>query len=561
MLKELLIKDFAIINEVNIQFEDKMTAMTGETGAGKSIIIDALGLLTGGRGSIEFIKTGAQKAVIQGLFDISKNSNTKEILDEQGIEYSDSMLVLKREFSINGRNVCRANGELISLSILAEIGHTLVNIHGQNQSQAILNEDNHLGMLDGFADSNLITKKTQYVELFNDYKKLKQKLYNIQKNSQELAQRKDMLEFQIAEIDEAKLQANEEDELVEQRDQLSNFDKISNALNDSYSQLSGSIVDATGGVMEELNTVAEYNLEVDDVSKTVTGAYYQLQDAMSTIQTIVDGLDYSPETLDEIQKRLLLIQNLEKKYGPTVNDVISFGENAKQELLDITDADSKPDKLMEDIEQLTGKLKELAHEIHSIRVQTATRLSKQIKEQLNDLYMDKAEFQVKIDLIADFIETGSDVVTFELKTNPGEDFKPLVKIASGGELSRIMLALEVIMSKNMNISTVVFDEIDTGVSGRVAQAIANKIFLIAQNIQVLCITHLPQVAAMSNTQLYIKKAATEDTTSTAVSNLNDIERIDIIAQMLSGTKVTELAKNNAEELLKLANNEQKKLIS
>lgn len=561
MLKELLIKDFAIINEVNIQFQDKMTAMTGETGAGKSIIIDALGLLTGGRGSVEFIKTGSSKAVIQGLFDISDNKNTRAILSEQGIEVDDFMLVLKREFSSTGRNVCRANGELISLATLANIGRTLVNIHGQNQSQAILDEDNHLEILDGFAGSELDTKKEQYLELFNSYKKLSQKLRNIQKNSQELAQRKDMLEFQINEINEAQLKVNEEKELVEQRDQLANYDKISAALNDSYNQLSGSIVDNTGGVMEELNTISEFNSEVNEVSQSVTEAYYQLQDSMSTIQAIIDGLDYSPETLDEIQKRLVLIQSLEKKYGPTVDEVIEFGQKATQELADITDIDSEPTKLSANISELSNKLSNLSSEIHKIRVKTATKLAKEIKSQLAELYMDKAEFRVDIKNSSEFMDEGTDIVTFELKTNPGEDFKPLVKIASGGELSRIMLALEVIMSKTMNISTIVFDEIDTGVSGRVAQAIANKIFLIAQNIQVLCITHLPQVAAMSNTQLYIKKAATEDSTSTAVSNLNDYDRIDVIAQMLSGTKVTELSKNNAKELLELASSEQKLLIS
>ncbi|MDO1605553.1 DNA repair protein RecN [Lactobacillus sp. YT155] len=561
MLKELLIKDFAIINEVNIQFQDKMTAMTGETGAGKSIIIDALGLLTGGRGSSEFIRTGAEKAVIQGLFDISKNKDTQAILKEQDIDFSDEMLVLKRDFSANGRNVCRANGELISLAVLAEIGQTLVDIHGQNQSQSLLQEENHLTILDKFAGSELEQLKSKYFSVFQEYKSAQQKLRNIQKNAQELAQRRDMLTFQISEITEAQLLPNEESELEEQRDQLANYEKISSALRDAYDQLSGNIVDNTGGVMEELNSIADYDADFKQVGDTVTESYYNLQDSMSTISQLLDGLDYNPQRLDEIEKRLQLFQNLEKKYGPTINDVIEFGEKAQAELDDILDENSSPEILEEEIEQLTTKLTGLAKQIHTERQTIATNLSRQIKEQLNDLYMEKTEFRVNFEVADDFIETGKDLVNFELKTNPGEDFKSLAKIASGGELSRIMLALEVITSQALNISTIVFDEIDTGVSGRVAQAIANKIYLIAQKIQVLCITHLPQVAAMSNVQLYIKKTATTDSTTTAVANLNDEQRIDVIAQMLSGTKVTDLTINNAKELLDLAHQKQNELIS
>lgn len=561
MLKELLIKDFAIINEVNIQFQDKMTAMTGETGAGKSIIIDALGLLTGGRGSSEFIRTGAEKAVIQGLFDISKNKDTQAILNEQDIDFSDKMLVLKRDFSANGRNVCRANGELISLAVLAEIGQTLVDIHGQNQSQSLLQEENHLTILDKFAGSELEQLKSKYFSVFQEYKSAQQKLRNIQKNAQELAQRRDMLTFQISEITEAQLLPNEESELEEQRDQLANYEKISSALRDAYDQLSGNIVDNTGGVMEELNSIADYDSDFKQVGDTVTESYYNLQDSMSTISRLLDGLDYNPQRLDEIEKRLQLFQNLEKKYGPTINDVIEFGEKAQTELDDILDENSSPEILEEQIEQLTTKLTDMAKQIHTKRQAIATNLSRQIKEQLNDLYMEKTEFRVNFEVADDFIETGKDLVNFELKTNPGEDFKSLAKIASGGELSRIMLALEVITSQALNISTIVFDEIDTGVSGRVAQAIANKIYLIAQKIQVLCITHLPQVAAMSNIQLYIKKTATTDSTTTAVANLNDEQRIDVIAQMLSGTKVTDLTINNAKELLDLAHQKQNELIS
>lgn len=561
MLRELLIKDFAIINKVSIEFTDNMTAMTGETGAGKSIIIDALGLLTGGRGSVEFVKTGAEKAIIQGLFDVSNNKSTLEILKSQGIEMEDSMLILKREFSLNGRNVCRANNELISLSTLHEIGKTLVNIHGQNQSQALLNEENHIDILDNFAGKVLENKKDEYAVVYSNYKKQLQKLRHIQKNYQDIEQRRDMLTFQVSEIEEADLLADEEDDLVIQRDQLANFDKISSILNDSYAQLSGNIVDATGSIMEQLNDISELDGSIKNVSDAITESYYELQDSMSTIMGIIDGLDYSPQKLDVIEKRLQLIQNLEKKYGPTVNDVIEFGNKAKQELQDINSENIDPSKLEEELENITKELTDLAKEIHSLRLKTATTLSKKIKAQLSDLYMDKAEFKVKIIDADDFLENGFDKVSFELKTNPGEDFKALVKIASGGELSRIMLALEVIMSNILDINTIVFDEIDTGVSGRVAQAIANKIFLIAQNIQVLCITHLPQVAAMSNTQMYIKKAATEENTSTAVYNLNNDQRVEIIAQMLSGTKVTDLTMNNAKELLDLADTQKKILVS
>lgn len=564
MLKELIINNFAIINELQIDFKSGMTALTGETGAGKSIIIDALGLLVGSRSSVDFIRTGQDSLKVQGLFEVSSSSPVFAILDKYGIDHTDKSIIIKREINRKGRNVCRLNEELVNTTTLKEIGKYLVEIHGQNQQQELLDEDNHIDILDRFADDKLEKLLSEYHKLFDEYQTKKARLRAIQKDSQNLAQRIDMLKFQTEEIDSTQIKQGEDDALEDEKNHLANFEKISEALQESYRTLSENnigVVDALGNVRDQLDDISGYDKVYKELYDSINGAYYQIQDDMSTISDQLDGLDFDENRLDEIQKRLISLDNLKKKYGPTLDEVIQFGIDAHDELSKIDIDDSTEAKLVQDIQDSQDQLMKLGKQLSDDRHQVATGLEKSINYQLKELYMKNARFDVGFKTLDEdsLTEKGIDQVRFNLKTNVGEDFKPLAKVASGGELSRVILAFEAIIAEKMNVETIIFDEIDTGVSGRVAQAIGDKIYRVSQAVQVLCITHLPQVAAMSDRQFQIEKKTIKNKTSTSVSLLNDHERIDAISLMLAGTKVTDLTKEHAQELLELAQGEQKRL--
>lgn len=564
MLKKLIINNFAIINKLQIDFHDGMTALTGETGAGKSIIIDALGLLVGSRSSIDFIRTGQERLNVQGLFEVKSSSPLFAILDEYGIAHEDNQVIIKREINRKGRNVCRINNELVKTNVLRQVGQYLVEIHGQNQQQELLDEDNHINILDRFADDKFQSDLTKYQGLYTEYQEKRSRLRTIQKNSQNLAQRIDMLRFQIEEIDSAKVVAGEDDKLEDEKNQLSNFEKISSALQESYRGLSENnigVVDALGNVRDQLEDIMDYDKSYKELYDSVNGAYYQLQDNAATISDQLENLDFDENRLDNIQKRLITLDSLKKKYGPTLDEVIEFGKHAHQELSEIDIDDNTEAKLEHEIATFEAELTELGKTLSKERHKTATTLEKAINHQLKDLYMPNAKFGVSFASLEDesLAVNGIDQIRFDLKTNVGEDFKPLVKVASGGELSRVILAFEAIIAEKMNVETIVFDEIDTGVSGRVAQAIGDKIYKVSQFLQVLCITHLPQVAAMSQRQFEIEKETVKDKTETKVSLLNDLQRIDAISLMLAGTKVTDLTRQHAQELLELAAGEQKRL--
>ncbi len=564
MLKKLIINNFAIINKLQIDFRDGMTALTGETGAGKSIIIDALGLLVGSRSSIDFIRTGQEQLNVQGLFEVKSSSPIFAILDEYGIAHDDNQIIIKREINRKGRNVCRINNELVKTNVLKMAGKFLVEIHGQNQQQELLDEDNHINILDRFADDKFQKDLLKYHNLFSDYLEKRARLRTIQKNSQNLVQRIDMLKFQIEEIDSANLKDGEDDQLEDEKNQLSNFEKISSSLQESYRGLSENnigVVDALGNVRDQLEDIMNYDKSYKELYDSVNGAYYQLQDNAATIADQLENLDFDENRLDNIQKRLITLDGLKKKYGPTLDEVIEFGKNAHDELSKIDIDDNTESKLESELIEYQHTLIDLGKELSKQRHKTATSLEKSINHQLKDLYMPNAKFGVSFIPLGDdsLSIKGIDSIRFDLKTNVGEDFKPLVHVASGGELSRVILAFEAIIAEKMNVETIVFDEIDTGVSGRVAQAIGDKIYKVSQFLQVLCITHLPQVAAMSDLQFEIEKETVKDKTETKVSLLNDLQRIEAISLMLAGTKVTDLTRQHAQELLELAEGEQKRL--
>ncbi|MBL1057792.1 MULTISPECIES: DNA repair protein RecN [Ligilactobacillus] len=554
MLQELSIKDFAIIDEIQISFQPKMTVLTGETGAGKSIIIDALGLLAGGRGSTEFIRKGEKKAVIQGLFTLPREANTYNILEEYGIDSEDGQIILQRDLYRGGRNICRINGMMVNLATLRKVGETLIDIHGQNEHQELMKPENHIDLLDEY-DKKTSQLRNQYQVVYQNYRKLKLSMEKKEADEKAWAQRLDMLNFQVKEIEEAGLKINEEDELVEEKNKLDNFQAIHDALELSYQILSGEKIDVVGNLgnaMNELSDVSDLSENLQEINTKISDAFYSLEDAARDISDELDSMEWNGERLNEIEERLELIHQLKRKYGDTIEDILHYHSRIEKELREMENAEQNSEKQERQLSEALEKVKELAIKLSKQRKKSAKKLEKMIHEQLSALYMDKAVFEVKFLNNSKLYSKGIDKVEFYIQTNPGEEMGPLAKIASGGELSRIMLALKTIFSQKMGVTSIIFDEVDTGVSGRVAQAIAEKISQISNNSQVLCITHLPQVAAIADNHYYISKSVNDGRTETSLKELDEKQKIREIARMLSGSEITELTLKHAEELIKMS---------
>ncbi|GAC89712.1 DNA repair ATPase [Anoxybacillus flavithermus NBRC 109594] len=568
MLAELSIKNFAIIESLSLSFEKGLTVLTGETGAGKSIIIDAIHLLIGGRGSAEFVRYGETKAEIEGLFLLEQDDHPcYSKCAELGIDISDGMIVLRRELTINGKSVCRVNGKLVTIATLREIGSTLVDIHGQHEHQELLDENKHLYLLDEYGGERIRDALEEYKALYAAYERVKRQLQKLNENEQQMAHRLDLLTFQLDEIQKAELQLDEDEQLMEERRKIVNFQKIYEALQSSYEALYGEQrgLDWIGLAMNHLDHVSEIDSSLKQAQEVVSNCYYLLEEVAHQLREQLDQLEYDPLRLDEIESRLNEINHLKRKYGQTVRDILEYAAKVEEEIETIQHRDDHIHKLQTELQSITADLLVEAKHISELRMQYAKQLIDDIHQELKDLYMEKTTFDVvfrkrqgtyddplldgtPVKLQAD----GMDEVEFYISTNPGEPLKPLAKVASGGELSRMMLALKSIFSKHQGVTSIIFDEVDTGVSGRVAQAIAEKIYRVARHSQVLCISHLPQVAAMADTHLFIAKETKDGRTKTTVEALNEQEKINEISRMISGVEITDLTKQHARELLQLA---------
>lgn len=558
MLQELTIDDLAIIPHLSLDFDDHMTVLTGETGAGKSIIIDAVSLLAGRRGSQELIRKGSDKLEVQGQFTLPNRPAYLQELDDLGINHDDGVLIISRTIHRSGRNTIRVNGTLINTTVLKKIGSALVDIQGQNDSQRLLQPDQHLEMLDQFAGADLLNLREKYQSLYQRYSQVKATLEKKQANEQQWAQRLDMLRYQVKEIADAQLKPDEEEQLTTQRDRLEHFQQINQTLQDLITVLNGDegapVLDQLASLMDATSQISQFDDQYDDLAKSITDSYYNLQDAANQAGHELDNLAYDDGLLQQINDRLTLIGDLEHKYGDSLTDVLNYYDQIKKELAKMEGAADSNDDLEQQLQDLTKQLSELAGQLHTMRVKAASQLERKVHTQLSDLYMDKAVFEVKFkakDQLT-FTPTGQDNVEFYIQTNPGERLGPLVRIVSGGELSRVMLALKTIFARVEGVTSIIFDEVDTGVSGRVAQAIADKIKLIAANSQVLCITHLPQVAAVAQHHFLISKHLQKQRTVTEVKHLNNQERVDELARMLAGEKITKLTREHAQELLDMA---------
>lgn len=551
MLLEISIKNFAIIEEISLTFENGMTVLTGETGAGKSIIIDAMNLMLGARASLDVIRHGANKAEIEGLFSVGENAALTQILEENGIGVTEE-LIIRREILQNGRSIGRINGQMVNLTTLRAVGQYLVDIHGQHDQEELMKPNMHIRMLDEFGDSQFASVKKHYQDLFEHYRRLRKRVLTKQKNEQEHKARIEMLEFQIAEIEAAALKSGEDQVLNQKRDKLLNHKHIADTLTNAYVMLDDEEFSSLSNIrsaMNDLMTLEEFDADYKDMSSNVSEAYYILEEVTKQLSDVIDELDFDAGSLQQIEARLEVIHSITRKYGGSVDDVLDYYENITKEYNLLTGNDESSDDMEKDLKRLEKELIVAAENLSQERHQLAKNLEAEIKQELADLYMEKADFQVQFSK-GKFNRDGNEAIEFYISTNPGEGFKPLVKVASGGEISRLMLAIKSAFSRKEDKTSIVFDEVDTGVSGRVAQAIAQKIYKIGSHGQVLAISHLPQVIAIADYQFFIEKRSDENTTVSTVRLLSEEERVEEIAKMLAGSDITEMAREQARELLK-----------
>lgn len=550
MLLEISIKHFAIIDQITLAFDKGMTVLTGETGAGKSIIIDAMNLLLGARATTDVIRHGKPKAEIEGLFSVDTGPVTA-FLVEQGIEVEDE-LIIRREVLANGRSISRINGQLVNLSVLREVGQYLVDIHGQHDQEELMKAQHHIRLLDNFGESAFWSLKVEYQATFERYRSLRRQVLEKQKNEQEHQARIEMLEYQLAEIEAANLQAGEDIKLEQEREKLLNHKQIVDTLSKAYSMLDNeefSSLSNLRSAMNALQSLEEFDISYKEMATNLTEAYYVVEDVTKNLGDVLGHLDFDGNRLFQLENRLDLLNTITQKYGGQVDDVLHYLDKITDEYNLLTGNDSSDTNLESQLKQLEKKVIELAAQLSQARHELAEQLEREIRQELQDLYMEKAQFKVQFSK-GKFNREGNEVIEFYISTNPGEDFKPLIKVASGGELSRLMLAIKSAFARREDKTSIVFDEVDTGVSGRVAQAIAQKIYKIAQHAQVLAISHLPQVIAIADQQFFIEKISDNQSTVSRIHLLSTTERVEEIAKMLAGSDVTEAAREQARELLK-----------
>ena len=555
MLVELDIKNFAIIKALKVRFQENMTVLIGETGAGKSIIIDAVSLLMGSRSQKEMIRSGEKKAVITGLFDIDHESKKiAAICEKYGIPDADKQLIISREIAAKGRNIVRINGQLTTINVLKELGNFLVDIHGQNDQQILMDQDRQIDLVDNYAPAVFKEELHLYQNNFKKWQKLTSQINHLHKDAQELAQKQDILSFQNDELSKADLQdPHEDDQLEEEYNELNNYQKIvdtANYLMQLYDDEDHGIETLLDNAQSAANELTEYGAKFKDIAKTIDDGVFALSDARSELSNVLDEMDFDEERFQYVSNRLDLLNSLKKKYGPSLEDVFTFYSKIQKELSQYETGGLDEEKLQKQLKVLEEKLKTEAKNLHEMRKKVAATLESKIKQELADLYMAKARFSIDFSTMKTFSNKGTDNIVFLIAPNPGEELMPLVKIVSGGEQSRLILALKAIFSKVEPVGTMIFDEIDTGVSGRVSAAIGQKLHSIGENKQVIAITHSPQVAAASDQKYLVAKKVEDGATYTQIGPLTQEETVTAIAEMMAGSDVTQAAKQNAKDLMK-----------
>ena len=553
MLIQLNIKQFGIIESATIELKNGLTVLSGETGAGKSMILAAISQLSGQRTSTSYIRYGEEKASVEGVFDFPKNKEVISIFSDLDLDLEDEVIIIRRDIYSSGKSVCRINGTIVNLSTLKKVAVYLLDMHEQHDNQILLVEKNHLNLIDSFNKEEIKKVQTEYKEKYKEYKVVTEKIENLKQQESDILQKVDFLKFQYQELTQMKLKKDEDISLEKDIDYLENFEKV-NTL--AYSITDG--IDGEYGILSKLAEIksnlgelSRYNSNFEEKYEEITNLYYILDDLKYEVSSYTDDIEYDEEKLDRLIFRMDKIKNLEKKYSRSLNDLIIFREEIKEELEELENYEENYDKYIVEQKNILAELKSLGDKLTTIRKKTAQKLESLIQEELKFLYMDKST--IKVDFKdKEYASDGKDDVRILISANLGEPLKSLSKVASGGELSRVMLALKIIFSRSIEATSIIFDEIDTGVSGRVSQRMAEKMYQLGVGSQVLCISHLPQTTALADTNLLISKEVIDKRTLTSIKELDRQQKIEEVARMISGDKMTRLSEEHAIEMLKLA---------
>lgn len=566
MLLQLDIHNVALIDNINIELGEGLNVLTGETGAGKSIIIDSINAILGERISRELIRTGRDKARVEAVFQVD-NERFADIFGEMGLEpEEDGVLILSREINQAGKNTCRINGKMATVTMLKSFGERMIDIHGQHDNQSLLKLENHLTLLDSFGGDAIHGMLGRYGRLLEEYRQTRTRLKSITGDAGERERKIDLLKYQIDEIKKARLKKNEEEELNRQRTLLANSEKVVNSLTTAYELLfSGSngrnsSYDIINEAISALSFIARLDGRFESLAKRLQDVSYQMDDIIEDVRKEKDGTEYSPDLLEETDERLDLIYRLKRKYGATAAEVLDYCAGAETQLEELIGSEETVAALQKKLAELEGELFEAARKLNGLRGDAARVLEARIGSQLDELEMKRAQFKVDIQFDREpgpggersFTKNGLDRVEFLISPNVGEPLKPLARIASGGEMSRVMLAVKTILADVDRISTLIFDEIDSGISGKASQKVGEKLSFISKNHQVLCVTHLAQIACMADRHFLIEKVVDEDTTRTLVQRLDETRINDEIARLLGGSRDSEASVSYAREMLENA---------
>lgn len=552
MLQTLSIKQFAIIYELEIHFSDGLTVLSGETGSGKSIIIDAIGQLIGMRASSDYVRHGEKKAIIEGIFDIDENKDVIHILHNLDIEIDEDFLLVKREIFSTGKSICRLNNQIVTLQDLRKVMQELLDIHGQHETQTLLKQKYHLKLLDDYAEDKYLSTKEKYQNVFNQYKSKTKELEELESADQALLQRLDLMKFQYEELEEASLKEGEIEQLEVDIRRIQNSEKLSMALNNAHVTLTDE-----HAITDRLYELSNHLQSIDDIlpdkfsklKEDIDQFYYTLEDAKHDLYDEMSNTEFDEQMLNELESRMNLLNNLKRKYGKDIYELITYKDKLQNEIAKIENYEESTSQLREEISQLYDEVMLKGKVLSRERRTVARTLRDHIVSEIQNLQMKDANLEISFQLLDKPTIDGIEFVEFLISPNKGEPLKSLNKIASGGELSRIMLALKSIFVQSRGQTAILFDEVDSGVSGQAAQKMAEKMRDIAEYIQVICISHLPQVASMSDHHLLISKASNDNRTTTQVKELENDDKIDEIARMISGASVTELTRENAKEMI------------
>lgn len=562
MILQLSIRNFALIEKAEVDFNNGFNVIYGETGSGKSILIDAINFVVGGRFNKDIIRTGEDKAYVEATFVLDKNKIEKIIkkldLDE------DDTICISREIFLNNKSIVKVNGRTVTLSSLRDISKELIDIHGQHQNQMLFDKESYIPLLDSYDDNMISSLLTDYEKEYNNLKVIKDKIAELSGN-EDNEKLQSFLEFQINEIDKAKLKKDEEQNLNEEYKLLSNAQKINTAVNTSYALLndsnnSMSVIDNLYTINKELSSVEDFSDKISKINNDILNSYYSLQECARDLRSLGDEVVYDDVRLESINERLFKIASLKKKYGDSIEKILEYREKINTQYNELKNSKDMIEQLNIKETAIIKELRELGRDIHNIRIKNASRLEKDIQDNLKYIGLERCK--IKIDLReSDKIKfNGTDECEFLVSTNTGEPFKEIDKVASGGELSRIMLAIKAVFVDKDKVPTVVFDEIDTGISGRIAHCVGEKMYEIAANHQVFCITHLPQIASFSDYHYLVKKTVANGKTYSNITRLTDDEKVIEIAKMLGGNAGLESSLENAKSIIEYASEKQREIL-